>query len=188
MKFFTCYHEGRQIGSVNGKEHHGEHGPHIGHKSGSKKKGIVGNIILTSQRGKPVCFLEINEAVITFSNKYPLHKTTYLFIIFSSKTRTFSLQSATHEILTFTVIIIQEQINNEGNCNPFFSSNMQQLIFFQSLACTTSYKLPKLSHRNDSFLILDSSLVDQEIPQILWNLKFHYSVHKFLRWILSSIH
>jgi hypothetical protein len=38
MEFFTCYHEGRQIGSVNGKEHHSKHGPHIGHKSGSTRK------------------------------------------------------------------------------------------------------------------------------------------------------
>jgi hypothetical protein len=38
MEFFARYHEGRQIGSVNGKEHHSKHGPNVGHESKSVRK------------------------------------------------------------------------------------------------------------------------------------------------------
>jgi len=35
MEFFARYHEGGQIGSVNGKEDHSKHGPDVGHESTS---------------------------------------------------------------------------------------------------------------------------------------------------------
>lgn len=34
MKLFSRYHEGGQVGSVDGKEYDSEHGPDVGHKSG----------------------------------------------------------------------------------------------------------------------------------------------------------
>lgn len=36
VELFSGYHECRQVGSVNGKEHDGKHGPYICHESGSK--------------------------------------------------------------------------------------------------------------------------------------------------------
>lgn len=36
MKFFPRYHERCQVRSVDSKEHHGKHGPHICHEAGSE--------------------------------------------------------------------------------------------------------------------------------------------------------
>lgn len=40
MEFFARYHEGRQIGSVNGEEHNSKHGPNVGHESKSERKNV----------------------------------------------------------------------------------------------------------------------------------------------------
>jgi hypothetical protein len=44
MEFFAGYHEGRQIGSVNGKEHHSKHGPNVGHESKNVRKKKLQNM------------------------------------------------------------------------------------------------------------------------------------------------
>lgn len=41
MKFFSSYHEGRQVSSVYGKEHYSEHGPNISHEPGGEPSGTV---------------------------------------------------------------------------------------------------------------------------------------------------